>query len=325
MPTGMPRVRAVASRVAAGKTWLPLALALAATAVAVAIALGWQSGISERTERTKAADVEARGRLDRAATRLGMLAADVAELGRDGRAALAATVGMDSSALHAALDAGAGVLARIAGESGRLRGEVEALPTAVPSGANLVAGATFEARRAAALDALGASADLARSWAVLAAGCLEADRLADLLRSHDELAGEAARLGSEARYGDALARLDLAGRALAGATALRDRIATVADVSVLASWLSRNAAIDAALRRLYSVMATTSGRMDQEASRALADVSDARRLLPPDARALVVVMADLTHGGPDQAIVLIDEARSRLAAAAADLREPPGG
>jgi stage V sporulation protein SpoVS len=50
--------------------------------------------------------------------------------------------------------------------------------------------------------------------------------------------------------------------------------------------------------------------------RALSAVEAARASLPPDTRALVVILADVARGGLNQAVIAIEEARGRLAEAA---------
>ncbi len=88
------------------------------------------------------------------------------------------------------------------------------------------------------------------------------------------------------------------------------------DVDTLDGWLARNRAIDAALRDLYSLLEESQGLDTPEVQRALASVDAARASLPPDTRALVVILADVARGGLNQAVIAIEEARGRLAAAA---------
>jgi hypothetical protein len=56
--------------------------------------------------------------------------------------------------------------------------------------------------------------------------------------------------------------------------------------------------------------------------KAFAAEQAARRQLPSDTRALVVIMSDLARGGLNQAVIAIEEARGALAAAL-DAQRPP--
>ena len=116
---------------------------------------------------------------------------------------------------------------------------------------------------------------------------------------------------------DAVEALDRADPSSPPPRALRDQLANTADVSTLTQWLDRNAAIDAALRRLYTVLAGTGGTVTEEARRALDDVKAAQAQLPPDTRALVVIMADIARAGLNRPVIRIEESRGKLADAIA--------
>jgi hypothetical protein len=74
-----------------------------------------------------------------------------------------------------------------------------------------------------------------------------------------------------------------------------------------------------ALVRLYTELQRSNGVLTREGRRALTQVEQAQKGLPLDTRALVVVMADIAQGGLNQAVISIENARGRLAAAAATL------
>jgi hypothetical protein len=123
----------------------------------------------------------------------------------------------------------------------------------------------------------------------------------------------------------AVEQLDLAATTLAEARQLRDTLANTADTTTLTQWLDRNAAIDAALRRLYTVLAITGGKVTEEARQAFEQVKAAQEQLPPDTRALIVIMSDIARSGLNQAVIRIEEGRGKLADAIALLSELPGG
>ena len=49
----------------------------------------------------------------------------------------------------------------------------------------------------------------------------------------------------------------------------------------------------------------------------------AREQLPPDTKALVVIMGEVARGGLNQAVITIEEARKRLSDASDALSAPP--
>ncbi|MCU0506336.1 MAG: hypothetical protein MUE82_11325, partial [Chloroflexi bacterium] len=177
-------------------------------------------------------------------------------------------------------------------------------------------GATTIERHDRLAAAAPAAAGLRETWRSLAAGSAPAVALAGHLTGHDAKAGEAALAGSEGRYADALARLDEATAELDAATAIRDELARSVEVTTLDGWLARSRAIDDALRRLYAALVASGGVDAPDVRRALEAVDAARASLPPDTRALVVILADVARGGLNQAVIAIEEARGRLAAAA---------
>jgi hypothetical protein len=133
---------------------------------------------------------------------------------------------------------------------------------------------------------------------------------------------DAAALGRSARYEDAMADLDDADATIAAARLLRNQLANTIDVSVLDAWLDRNAAYDVALRALYAAYATSGGTESDELRTAMAAEATARKNLPPDTRGLVVIMAEISRGGMNGAVIAIEETRGRLTAALAAAAQP---
>jgi hypothetical protein len=268
-----------------------------------------------RPELTAAGDAAVAPGLDSATAALDALAADVADLGSAGRGALSALVAGDADAVAREIAAGESALYAIEAGDAELRARVAEIPLGARDDPVRYAPATI-ARYAGLTAALPATAGLRETWQALASGSVPAVALAGHLSGHDARAGEAARAGSEGRYADALDRLTEAEAELDAAAAIRDDLASRVDVGTLDGWLSRSRAIDDALRRLYSLLDASGGMTTPEVRRALADVDAARASLPPDTRALVVILADVARGGLNQAVIAIEEARGRLASGA---------
>ena len=122
----------------------------------------------------------------------------------------------------------------------------------------------------------------------------------------------AAERGRDASYASALKALDRADTAIAAARELRDLLSATVEVTTLDQWLDRNEAYDVALRDLYRALDDASGKVTTTVREAAAAEQAARDRLPPDARGLVIIMADIGRGGMNGAVIAIEEARGRL-------------
>jgi hypothetical protein len=251
------------------------------------------------------------GELDEAANALLALADAVGELGDDGRAALAALVARDEDGLAQALADGTERLDVVEAAAATLEARLRALPMADPAGALRYSASTL-ARYEALAASVRAAEPLRPAWERLTAGVLPGAELTRRLLGHDEIAGEAVRLGGAGRYRQAMARLDEAVAELEAAREIRDRLAVTVDVTTLDDWLDRTADYDAALRGLWDALRRSDGLVTAGVREAAARERAARKLLPPDARALVVILGDVARGGLNQAVVEIEQVRGTL-------------
>ena len=151
------------------------------------------------------------------------------------------------------------------------------------------------------------------AWSQLTVGAAAAGRLSAQLAEHDRLVGVAAEQGRAAKYKTAIATLDEAAAAIAESRKLRDRIVASVDVTVLDQWLDRNEAYDKALAGLYTALASVGGKVTKKVRAAIAAEKAARARLPPDARGLVVIMADIGRGSLNRAVIAIEGAKAALA------------
>lgn len=158
---------------------------------------------------------------------------------------------------------------------------------------------------------------LADLWSRVARGALPASEIARHLADHDLATFAATQDGTAGRYADALKGLGTARAKLTAAIEIRDQLVESVDTTTLDVWVDRNRTYDDALARLYQALRGSQGRVNDAAREAFADVQRAQRLLPPDTRAIVVIMSDLAQGGLNQAAIRIDEARGALTAAVA--------
>lgn len=297
-----------------GLGWLVGAAILALGAAGIVAGADHPPGGDARPELTWAADRAIAPGLADAVGDLTRVSRDVDGLGALGREALAALTRRDLSALSAAIEDGTTVSDTIDSETEALRTRLEQLPGG-GGDARTVLGAATLARYDGVVAALSTTGDLSSDWGTFARGGVAAMELTTLLGQHDQEAGDAARLGSKGDYAGALAGLGTAEATLGQVRQRRDAIANTSDVTTLGQWIDRNAAMDDALKALYTALKKSRGQATPDVVKALDAVKQARANLPPDTRALVVIMSDFARGGLNQAVISIEDARGQLAAA----------
>jgi hypothetical protein len=291
--------------------WLIGALAISFGGAGVVATLDNLPAGAGRPELTWAADRTVEGDLDAAAADLAALEDAVALLGDQGRMALAALVARDSDRLAAAIEAGTAQLDVIDAAARQLEARLALVPLVAPDRVMRHSAAVLVRHDALAASS-GAVDRLRPAWQRLVAGLAPATALSSHLLAHDQIAGEAIRLGGAGDYRAAIARLDEALVELEAARALRDQLAATVDVTTLDDWLDRTEAYGAALRELWEALHQARGRATAEVRAAAERERRARAMLPPDARALVVILGDVARGGLNQAVIEIEDVRAVL-------------
>ena len=312
-PEPSPRRRRL-GRVAAAAAWIALAALIAFGGAGVVAVTNRPPVPGARPELTWTVDRALAPELGTATGDLATLSDDVDGLGDIGRRALTTLVDRDTSGLQKAIKDGETQLGVISGATEALRARLAAIPGIGPDDPTRI-GAALRVRYDRLVAALSATDGLADSWSNLTRGSLAAIDLTTSLTEHDTQAAEAARLGRQSLYKRALVVLDKADAALAKSRGLRDRLANTTDVTILTRWIDRNAAYDGAVRKLWTLLVKSKGKVTKEVRTAFAEVSAAQAELPPDSRSMIVIMADVARGGLNQAVIEIEEARGRLAAA----------
>jgi hypothetical protein len=301
-------------RVALAAGWLVVAALVSLGAAGIVGALAHIPGTPSRAELTYPGDKAIEPGLKSAESSLQALAGDVRHLSDLGRGALTALVRGDVDALSTSVADGQQLTLQIDAQAKQIREELAALP-GIGEGDELTLSAESRDRQAQALRALDATDPLAAGWSRLAVGSVAAAQVTTLLTDHDRVTGEAAALGSGAKYADALARLTESDRLIAESRTLRDKLASTVDVTTLTQWLDLNAKYDAALRRLYQAVLDSKGKVTAEVRAAFDAEAAARKRLPADTKALVIILAEIGRGGLNQAVIGIEEARGKLDAA----------
>ena len=243
---------------------------------------------------------------------LDALQAQVERLAATSRTALVDLAARDAAALGADLDAGDEIVLEASTLATRVQAALSTLPYG-PTSDRL--GPGMQARLAAVLDAVDAVRPLAGDWGRLSGAAVPAITITGHLTQHDVIAFQATQEGAAGHYAAALDGLSGALAELDAATAIRDRLAQSVDTSTLDQWIERNRRYDTALVSLYTEL--RKGKVTDAARAAYAEVEAAQKLLPPDTRALIVIIGDLAQGGLNQAAIAIEEARGALTTAVA--------
>ncbi len=305
------RVLRAAQRVAVALAYFLILVAVAVGSAGVVAMWSHPPGTAARAELTWDGDSTLTPHLDAARTNLTDVAASVDRLALLARGALAALNSADHSAFSSALSDGTAAAAAVQDDSTALRARLQALPGADPAQVLLYSGDVL-ARRSAMIAALDSTQGLSRSWATLTAGSLQASQLLTLLADHDSLVAAAAGQGRGAQYAAALATLAGSIAKLDAAVTIRDKLVNSTDVSTIDDWIARNRRYDLALTALYAAFRDSAGKVTDAVRTAFQEEGDARAQLPPDNRGLTVIIADIGRGGLNQAVIAIEQARTRL-------------
>jgi hypothetical protein len=310
----MPAMKGFVRRAALAAAWLLIVALLSLGAAGIVGTMAHQPGTAARAELTYAGDRAIAPGLDAAEAGLNELSAEVTELSDAGRAALAALTTGDLATLEASVESGGQLALTVQAHAAELRTALESLPGIGPD-AELTLSPETRRRHALALAALSATDGIAADWSGLSSGALAATRMTVLLTDHDTSTAEAAEAGRGGKYADALEKLTESDAMIAESRRLRDALAASVDVTTLTQWLDLNADYDAALRNLYESIVAAKGKVTAAVKDAFAAEKAARSRLPPDTRALVVILSDIGRGGLNQAVIGIEGARGDLEAA----------
>lgn len=273
-------------------------------------------GDDSRPELTARADRAVGERLDTLRDDVDAIDEDVTLLSREGRTALIELSERDVDGLVDRLEAGNDIVDRISTSVAEVRRVLRTLPYA-PTSPRL--GERTRERIESFQRLVDATAPLRDAWTVVAARSAPAVQLVGLLQEHDVHTVNAARLGTQERYADALTELRQSLGALVEADVVRDALAQSSDMDTLDQWLARSRTYDEALVELYTILVESDGAFTDEARAAFEDVEAAQELLPPDTRGLVVIMAEIAQGGLNQSVIEIEAARGSVAEARAAL------
>ena len=291
--------------------WVACATLLALGSAGIVTGMQHLPGTGSRAELTYGADTRIAPGLVGSAADLQALTTDVDRLGTLGTHALAAITGGDIPSMQGTIASGKAIIKTIDTKAAALRTRLAALPGVGPGAEGRLGGLSL-LRYQALTGVLDATVGLGGKWDTLTAGALAAIQLETSLLDHDASTAAAAAFGKAARYTDAIDQLSTSDAKLALARTQRDAMSATVDVTVLNSWIDRNAAYDTALRKLYTLLVASKGKVTPAVQDAYDALKAALAALPGDTRALVVIMADIARGGLNEAVISIEETKGRL-------------
>jgi hypothetical protein len=293
--------------------WLAAVLAIAFGSAGVVAGLDTPAADgSDRTGRTARGDAMVDRALDPIEPELHALADDVHTLSGQARGVLAALAANDVALAESAAASGTALVNDIDAQAAALRDALGSVPIVDGGEAAYALSPATRDRYANGVDAVEATDGLNGQWTRLTVGSLSATRLSGLLDNHDRAVVAAAERGRAADYDAALGHLEDADAAITQARAMRDELARSVDVTTLDAWLDRSAAYDKALRALYAALRASGGVVNEAVRNAARDEAAAKRRLPPDTRALVLIMSDLGRGGMTDSAVAIEQAAADI-------------
>ncbi|MEA2631982.1 MAG: hypothetical protein QOE66_2201, partial [Chloroflexota bacterium] len=225
--------------------------------------------------------------------------------------ALSAITGGDIPAMQKTITDGRAIIATIDAKTNALRARLGTLPGVGPGAEGRLGGVSL-LRYQTLTGALDATGGLGGKWDTLTAGSLAAIQLETSLLDHDTSTAAAAALGKAAKYAEAIRQLDTSDTDLVLAGAQRTAMSASVDVAVLTTWIDRNATYDAALRKVYTLLIESKGKVTKPVQDAYDALKVAASALPGDTRGLVVIMSDIARGGLNEAVISIEEAKGRL-------------
>jgi hypothetical protein len=292
--------------------WLAAAGLIALGAAGIVAGMEGPASDPVRSGRTVADDARVVAALEPIEADLRSIGDAVDGLGRQARGALAALSANDPTTAETAITTGTGLLAAVEPRIEAVRGALGDVPLVGDPSAVYRLSPDVQARAARAAEALAATDGLEADWTRLTAGSLSAIRLSRLLAQHDEAVVAAAAKGRDADYDEALTTLDGADQAIAAARTMRNQLAATVDVTTLDAWLGRSEDYDRALRRLYETVRAANGTVTPAVRDAIKAEEAAKARLPPDTRALVLIMADIGRGRMNDAAIAIEQAYTDL-------------
>ena len=288
-----------------------IAIALGAAGIVAGLDTPAADG-SDRTGRTAAGDATVIRALTPIEGELRGVGDQIRGLTAQARGVLAAISANDMTLADSAVATGTPIVNDIDMNVDAIRQSLAEVPLVTGPEAAYAVSPAVRDRYSNDLDGVDATKDVSADWTRLTVGSISASRLSTLLANHDGAVAAAAERGRAGAWAAALPHLDDADAAITSARALRDKLAASVDVSTLDAWLERSSDYDKALRALYTALRDSKGVVNEAVRKAGRDEEAAKERLPPDTKALVLIMGEIGQSGMTDSAVAIEQAASDI-------------
>jgi hypothetical protein len=288
-----------------------IAIALGAAGVVAGLDTPAADG-SDRTGRTAAGDAAVIRALTPIEGELRGVGDQIRGLTAQARGVLAAISANDMTLADTAVATGTPIVNDIDTNVDAIRQSLAEVPLVNGPEAAYAVSPAIRDRYSNDLEGVDATKDVSADWTRLTVGSISASRLSTLLANHDGAVAAAAERGRAGAWEAALSHLDDADEAITSARALRDKLAASVDVSTLDAWLERSSDYDKALRALYTALRDSKGVVNEAVRKAGRDEEAAKERLPPDTKALVLIMGEIGQSGMTDSAVAIEQAASDI-------------
>ena len=293
--------------------WLVAVLAIALGAAGVVAGLDTRAADgSDRTGRSATGDAVVIQALVPIEVQLRAMSDQLKTLTGQARGVLAALSANDMTLADSAVATGTPIVNDIDTTADALRQSLAEVPLVTGPEAAYAVSQAVRDRYQNALDGVDATKDVSADWTRLTVGSISASRLSGLLASHDASVAKAAAKGRAAAYSAALTDLTDADTTITGIRQLRDKLTQSVDVSTLDAWIGRSADYDRALRALYTALRDSGGAVNDAVRKAASEEEAAKARLPPDTKALVLIMGEIGQSGMTDSAVAIEQAASDI-------------
>jgi hypothetical protein len=319
----MPRGRL--GRAVRALIWLLIAVAIACGTAGIVTGTALPPGDTTRPELTVRADERLEPGLSAVEDGLRQVAGDLDQLVAAGKVVLtdlnAQTSDRSTSAdVAAQLDAGDALVLSITQRSQALQAAYAQLPYDASSDR---IGGRSKGRLLAVRAALGELGPVADDWQVASTKATVAARLVELLREHDQRAGDAILQARDKDATDkpktpdfvaATATIKEALALLAQASTIRDQLQQTLDMATLTDWLERIGTWDHAFQTYVHLASTSRNQRVLDAAYGVEET--ARKALPKTTAQLVIVVGELVDSGLAAALTDLQRIRSSLSVVA---------
>lgn len=302
--------RSLARRATDTIGWLVVVLVVAVSGAGLVLTFDHPQNDAGRPELTAVGDAIVGPRLAALEPAATQISADADAIAEQARTLYGHLRTRDTKSARADLQAGDALVAAVADHLAPLTAARDGLLDG--TSAHAISGANRD-RVAALRAAADAGGQLAGTWEAIAVAAARTYPVVDALALHDAAVLEATGHARASDFSAALASLAVASTELDNVRAMAANAAAAGrDTGTLSGLIDRDAAYDAALARLYGILAGNGGQMTADAQAAYATVQAAESALPDNDSAMTVIVSDLGGQAVTLGLIALDQLRGAI-------------